>query len=241
MMNIKLDKFEGPLSLLLKLIEAEKMDITEISLVKIADEYLVFIKAMEKVNPEMIADFLVVAGKLLYIKSRTLLPYLFPIEEDETDDLEKQLKMYKEFLEAMKKVEEILHQRRFSYSPIGRNLRKMLGGNETFFSPPKKLKVDIFPNIMDNFIGSKKILIMEERTIEEVINIEETIDVLKKSLLQRIKISFNEFLIKAKSKTEIIVSFLAVLELMKQKDVSVDQVGLFQEIFISRKEPDLSS
>ncbi|RLC38634.1 chromosome segregation protein ScpA, partial [Candidatus Falkowbacteria bacterium] len=75
-MNIKLEKFEGPLSLLLKLIEREEMDITDISLARVAEDYVAYIREVENINPEEMADFLVVAAKLLLIKSKALLPYL---------------------------------------------------------------------------------------------------------------------------------------------------------------------
>ncbi len=73
-MTVKLEKFEGPLSLMLKLIEKEEMDITQISLAKIADEYVAYIRKSENIQPENMADFLVIAAKLLLIKSKALLP-----------------------------------------------------------------------------------------------------------------------------------------------------------------------
>ena len=92
MLNVKLEKFEGPLSLLLKIIEAEKMDIAEISLAKIADQYVEFIRITSAILIRMRwRIFSVVAAKLLYLKSKALLPYLFPEEDIAEDDLERQL------------------------------------------------------------------------------------------------------------------------------------------------------
>ncbi|MDR3559569.1 MAG: segregation/condensation protein A, partial [Candidatus Pacebacteria bacterium] len=76
MYRIKLDKFEGPLELLLELIEKDKMDVTELSLAKVADEYLEYIKNNESINLAHLAEFLSVASKLILIKSRALLPML---------------------------------------------------------------------------------------------------------------------------------------------------------------------
>jgi segregation and condensation protein A len=236
MLNVKLEQFEGPLSLLLKIIESEKMDIAEISLAKIADQYVEFIRNTLDIDPDSMADFLVVAAKLLYLKSKALLPYLFPVEELEGDDLERQLKMYREFLEAMKHLEVRLQEKHFMFGPTERKLWKMIGAEEKFFAPPKKVVKEDIAAIFQQFLISKKVVVMEERTIVHKVNIEEKIAGLRDALFARINLSFRDFLAKAESKTEIIVSFLAVLELMKQKSICVEQTELFAEIFISRKE-----
>lgn len=238
MINFKLEKFEGPLSLLLKMIEAEKMDITEVSLAKIADQYVEYIRKCEVLDPERIADFLVVAAKLLWIKSRALLPYLFPAPEDDASELERQLRMYKEFLDAMKGVEEILSKKRFTFSPVGRNLRKMIGQADKFFSPPKKLSAADLASIFSDFLATKakNSVLLEEEVMEHKINIEEKIASIQEILLTKINLSFKDFVQRAQSRTEVVVSFLAMLELMKQKFIDVDQIGLFSEISISRKE-----
>ncbi|HTX86660.1 MAG TPA: segregation/condensation protein A [Candidatus Nanoarchaeia archaeon] len=236
MINVKLEKFEGPLSLLLKIIEAEKMDIAEISLAKIADQYVEFIRTTDDIDPEAMADFLVVAAKLLYLKSRALLPYLFPAEESDQDDLERQLKMYREFLEAMKKLESRLKEKRFMFAPTERKLWKMIGAEEKFFAPPKKLRAEDLAACFRELLVNKKIVSLEEETIRHKVNIEEKIQGIRDALLTQLNLSFREFLAKAESKTEVIVSFLAVLELMKQKTISVEQGELFAEILISRKQ-----
>jgi len=100
MMQIQIEKFSGPLDLLLKIVEQEDLDITQISLAKIADEYLRYLEKPGHIDPEDMADFLLVAAKLLVIKSRALLPNLAPEEEQEISELEAQLRMYKEFVEA---------------------------------------------------------------------------------------------------------------------------------------------
>jgi segregation and condensation protein A len=236
MLNVKLEKFEGPLSLLLKIIESEKMDIAEISLANIADQYVEFIRNTLDIDPDSMADFLVVAAKLLYLKSKALLPYLFPVEDIESDDLERQLKMYREFLEAMKHLQARLDEKRFMFAPVERKLWKMIGAEEKFFAPPKKLSKEEVEAIFKQFLVSKKVIVLEEKTIEHKVNIEEKIAGIRDALLAKINLSFRDFLIKAESKTEVIVSFLAVLELMKQKSICVEQNELFAEILISRKE-----
>src|SRR3989344_4119781 len=94
--TFKLEEFEGPLELLLKLIEDEKLDITTISLAKVSDQYLAYIKNEEELPSEEVADFLVVAAKLIYVKSKYLLPAL-QLEEEDGEDLEQQLKIFREY------------------------------------------------------------------------------------------------------------------------------------------------
>ncbi len=242
MLQIKTDKFEGPLGLLLQLIEKEELDITEVSLAKIADQYVDYIKNSQHISPETIADFLVIAAKLLLIKSRALLPYLSAQEEEEIEELEQQLKMYKEFLEASKKVEAIIKQKRFTFTrefsrkAMLANINSVAGLEAGFFSPPKKLKANdlftIFKDLLKRIKPTEEEL--EEERIEYKINIEDQILAIQQMLINRIRVSFDRILANTKSKTEIIVSFLAMLELMKQRNIVVRQDGLFDKIMISK-------
>lgn len=234
-MNIKVEQFEGPLGLLLKLIEKEEMDITQISLGKIADEYVNFIRTSEKINPEEMADFLVVASKLLLIKSKALLPYLYPEEEEEIEELEQQLKMYKEFLEAMKVVEKMIGKKKFMFAREFN--RKAILNATKLFSPPKKLRADDMKNVLDELIERIRPIEqkLEEKIMEKKINIEDKIFNIQKMLIDRIKMSFKQILENAENKTEVIVSFLAMLELIKQREIVADQGELFTDIMISKK------
>ena len=232
-MNFKIDKFEGPLGLLLQLIEREEMDITEISLAKIADQYIEYIRGLKAIGTEELADFLVVAAKLLLIKSRALLPFLKGEAEEEIQEFEQQLRMYKEFLEAAKKIEALIGRKRFSF-PREFNRQAVLASAH-LFSPPKKLTsadlMAVFGEIIKNI---RPVTRLEEKSLEQIINIEDKILAIQQILLEKIKVSFNHILAGAENKTEIIVSFLALLELIKQKDISVAQGGLFEEIEISK-------
>jgi len=111
--KVQIEQFQGPLDLLLRLIEKEKLDITEVALSKVTEQYLKHLELIEESLPEDLADFLVIATKLLYIKSKALLPYLYPEDDDETD-LAEQLKMYKLFLEAAKKLDQTIKVKKFS-------------------------------------------------------------------------------------------------------------------------------
>jgi len=238
MLNFKLEKFEGPLSLLLKLIEAEELDITQISLAKIADQYIEYIRVSPNITPDNMADFLVVATRLLLIKSRALLPYLYPEEEKEIEELEEQLRMYKEYVEAMKKINVMIGKKKFMFAREFN--RKVILAEANLFSPPKNIKADdlatIFAELLMRLQPPEK---LEERTIDDLIKIEDKILSIQRMLADRIKLSFNQVLAGAKSKTEIIVSFLAMLELMRQKEVNLIQEELFSEILISKYEETL--
>ena len=111
--KVQLESWQGPLDLLLQLIESQEMDITKVSLATVADQFIAYMNANPNLKLEETADFLVVAAKLIYIKSKALLPTLEI--EDEGIDLEKQLKMYKEYLEASKKIQKILHKKKFCF------------------------------------------------------------------------------------------------------------------------------
>ena len=234
MVKFTLEKFDGPLSLLLQMIEQEELDITEISLAKIADQYIEYIKRAGIIDPEEMADFLVVAARLILIKSKALLPYLFPEEEEEIKEFEYQLKMYQEFLAATKKVAAIIGKKRFMFSrPFN---RKALFFADKFFSPPKKLTAPDLAMVFNDLLGRIKpaVDILDEKILEPKISIDEKIAEIRKSVFERIQIKFSKILELAGSKTEIVVSFLAMLELIKQKEVIVEQAELFGEIEINR-------
>ncbi len=233
MLNFKIDKFEGPLGLLVELIEKEEMDITEICLAKIADQYINFIRSSKALEPEGLADFLVVAAKLLLIKSKALLPFLQTEAEEEIKEFEDQLRMYKEFLEAAGKIEAIIGKKRFGYQREFN--RQAILANANIFSPPKKLKAkDLFSLFSDIIKNIKLPESLEEKKLEVKINIEDKILAIQQILINQIKFSFDRILSGAQSKTEVIVSFLALLELIKQKDIVVAQGDLFGEIEVNK-------
>jgi segregation and condensation protein A len=232
MFNFKLDKFEGPLNLLLKLIEKEELDITQISLAKIADQYISYIKNLAVSDPEHMADFLLVAAKLILIKSKALLPYLYPEEDKEIEDFENQLKLYKEFLEASKKIYLLLSRKKFMF---GREFnRKAILSSINAFSPPKNLNKELLRDVMDEFLERRKVPDeLEEATIEHSINIEDKIMHIETLLVNRFNMTFNSIISQAENNTEIIVTFLAILELMRMRKVVLEQETIFGEITIT--------
>lgn len=223
---IKTEKFEGPLDLLLRLIEDQKLDISGISLARITDQYIEHLKQIQ--NPDELADFLVVAAKLLWIKSKMLLPSLEP-EEPEGYDLENQLKIYKEYLEASFKIHKIILKKDFTFV----HERLPIQRKEVIFNPPKWLdKFKLVKTLKEILINLEPIVNLPKAAIKKAISIQESIDKIKNLIQKHAEISFNSLVRGAKNKVEVIVNFLALLELIKQKTVLIRQEKVFGDINI---------
>ncbi|MFH0969303.1 MAG: segregation/condensation protein A [Patescibacteria group bacterium] len=227
MYHAKLDKFEGPMELLLELIEGQKMDIAEVSLAKVADQYLEYIEQKKDISLENLADFLTVASRLILIKSRTLLPTLEFSEEEEKEikDLEKQLSEYKKFKEISTALGKLANSKRVSFA------REEFSGMKSFFYPPENINVydlkKYFARILDEIPIFEK---LEEEMVREVITIEEKINHLQNFIREKIETSFSELVSASEDKIEVIISFLAMLEMVKQKIINVEQDKLFDNI-----------
>lgn len=232
MYEIKIEKFQGPLDLLLQLIEQEELDITEVSLAQVTDQYLEYLKQVEELNPEEVADFLVVAAKLLLIKSRTLLPSLNLGGEEEARDLERQLKIYKEYLEAGRKIDTLWRQGHVAWVREKPVLVKV--EPQTFGMPPG-LNAGIIEQALRRVIAAlEPIIKLPELTLRRTMSIQEKITSLKSLILEKAHLNWQTFVQAAKDKTEVIVSFLALLELVKQRQAIAEQSALFQDIMVHR-------
>ena len=212
MYNVSFDQFEGPLDLLLDLIEHDKLDITKVSLAKITEDYLQQIQKV-KLPPEELADFLVIASKLIFIKSQALFPQLNL--EEEGVSLESQLKIFKLYHDASKQVESLIQKNQFVFfrdkMPV-----------ERIFRPPPKLGTDTLHNVFQGIVKTLTAFVrVPKEVVMKAVSIGERIEHLKNEIIQRLTISFHGFVGSAKDKTEMIVSFLALLELCKQKIVEV--------------------
>ncbi|MBN2884394.1 segregation/condensation protein A [Patescibacteria group bacterium] len=233
MIDFSTEKFQGPLALLLQMIEKEEMDITEIALASIADQYVAYVEHAENIDLDEIADFLVVAARLLYIKSKALLPYLTNDEEEAAvDDLEKQLRMYKEFVDASQKISALIESGRMMFAPVFNKAGRQEKRAEVSFSPPSKLQAS---DLKDSWLIILARLKKRERKLPEVsmgpkISIDERISHIRHLLNDQLSISLQHFLKTAQSKVEVIVNILAVLELAKQRELVFEQEELFSEI-----------
>src|SRR3989344_8360594 len=222
--HICLEQFEGPLDLLLSLIEKEKLDITHVSLAKVADQYLKYLETEESISLDNLAVFLSIAARLILIKSRALLPMLeFSDEEEEAmDDLEWRLKEYKRFREAAGTLGTLLAKKHYAYH------RESFLGTRVVFYPPQTLTPSILRTHFENVLGAIPLFeALPEKEIGAIITLEEKIFSLQKILSENGKTSFVHLMHIASDRVEIVISFLAILEMGKQKTVSVDQVGFF--------------
>jgi len=231
--QIKLEQFEGPLDLLLQLTQEEKLDITRVSLAKIADQYLEYISQAESISLENLSEFLSVAAKLILIKSKALLPLLEFTEEEEEEikDLEYQLAEYKKFKDIALKINELAEQRTISFS------REGFLGRQAIFYPPENITANDLKSAFEKLLGDIPLLEkLEEEMIREVLTLEDKIIHLQDMLREKVTTSFSELVANTEDKVEIVISFLAMLELVKQRIIHVEQEELFSEIHLRHKE-----
>ncbi len=235
MYRVKLKEFQGPLDLLLQLTEEKKLDIAEISLAKITDQYLNYLKKLENISLEDLANFLVVASRLILIKSRMLLPNLELTKEEEKDveTLKRQLEEYKKFKELAAEIEKLDQTKKIAYD------REKYQGLKAVFYPPKNFKLEDLKNAFKKVLKEIALLGMRlpEESLKLKISIEEKIKKIQKEISSKIQTSFQNMTQKNKSKMDIIVSFLALLELIKRKVARAGQDKVFGEIKIKKYEP----
>ncbi|OGY93058.1 MAG: hypothetical protein A3H70_05460 [Candidatus Komeilibacteria bacterium RIFCSPLOWO2_02_FULL_48_11] len=230
MHQVEINNFQGPLSLLLDLIEQNKLDITEVSLSEVTDQYLAKLDERRgELSGEELADFLLIAAKLLVIKSRALLPSLGL--EEEGISLEEQLKMYKVYRDANKVVAGIIKQKNFSFGREPLKFRRQVS-----FSPPEKLTVKMISTRFKEVIASleRSIITLPKKTLKKVVSLGERIQDLRSLLATSAKFGFAEFIKSAKSRADVVVSFLALLELIKQRELGAEQEGARDDILIKQ-------
>lgn len=227
---IKTDRFEGPLELLLDLIEKRKLLINDISLAAVTDEYMQFVSEMQEHPVRETAQFVLVASTLLLIKSKSLLPVL-DLTEEETesiDDLEKRLRLYQVFRKAGKVVEDTFGKRLLFE-------KRYVREEEPLFLTDAYTKTDVLlASITDVLKNLPKKVQKQAVKVRQVISLEEMIDRLYKRVTNQLKITFTEFNGGEKEKSNVIVGFLAVLELVKQGMIMVEQEKHYADITIER-------
>lgn len=229
--HIRLDQFEGPLDLLLSLIEKEKLDITQVSLAQVADQYVQSLRHEPVISLESLSSFLAIAARLILIKSRALLPVLkFSEDEEEAmEDLEQRLKEYRRFREAAVRLGKVFEEGQRAYG------RESFLGHFPIFYLPQKLSAAQLRSHFLEVLGSMPTQeILPEEELRAVISLEEKIIELQQSLSSRLETSFANLTQGATGRAEVIVSFLAVLEMVKQRIIRTEQAGFWQDIFIKR-------
>ncbi|MBP6943219.1 MAG: segregation/condensation protein A [Candidatus Buchananbacteria bacterium] len=231
MYETKLEKFQGPLDLLLQLIDSQELDISHVSLAQVTDQYLQYIDAATAIDTTELADFLVVATKLLVIKSRLLLPQLVTEEEDSADSLEAQLRMYKEYLEASKKIEARLGEKQFSWTR-----EKIAQPIEPMFRPPQLVTSPVLAEVFQEIIARIEYVVsLPQRVMEHVVSLREKLGDIRTRLSGVSSLSFKSLVTDAGSRAELVVCFMALLELIKSGEAAVNQAHVFDDIIINRQ------
>lgn len=235
--KIKLPVFEGPLDLLLYLIKKEEINIYDIPIAEITDQYLEYLGMMKAIELGIAGEFLVMAATLMHIKSKMLLPQEENLEEDFTEvdpraELVKRLLEYKKFKEAagtlaqMKKTREGVYGRMAKPEDI-----------DTLFDagPGEGFEVNIF-DLITAFVKVVKHVSREEfhQVIQDEFTVSQKIHDLFHMLVEKPAIYFSELFKKVKSKLEAITVFLALLELIRLNEVTIKQEKEFGEIKILR-------
>lgn len=224
--EIKLEKFHGPLDLLLQLIDREEMNITEVSLSEVTEQFVEYLEKIGEDSSEELADFLVVATRLVYLKSRVLLPYLNP-EEDDGPSLADQLKMYQQYVEASKKIQMFWEQNRVAYG----RMEPPIKVNE-FVLPANAGTSDLLVTFERLLARLKPINPLPKIAMDRGVTVKEKVKNILDVLKSNKAISFNALVNSAENRTDVIVSFLALLELMRDLKITIEQTGSFADMQI---------
>lgn len=230
--QVKTKQFEGPLDLLLSLIEKEEVDITRVSLARITDQYLTYINEQEDISLYNLTDFLSVAAKLILVKSHALLPLLQLDDEEEGDlqELERQLAALKVFKDHSEKFVQFFENVQSSYSNKG------IWGQDAYFCPHEGITTTELRNaFLISLHTIPRMEVLEEQIVNDVISLERRIVFIQNSVQQRATIVFSEITINATDRSEVVISFLALLELVKQQIIVARQKGIFDDIVLKNK------
>lgn len=229
---VKVESFQGPLELLLSLIEKRKLLINNISLAKITDDYIEYLKKSEHKTIKENSHFILIASTLLLIKSKSLLPTLELTEEEENniEDLEKRLKIYQRIKNAEKNILDLFLQAPSFF-------RENNLSTKPVFAPTPKTNLDsIKISILSVLNSFPKKEILPKKIVQKIISLEEMIGNLTKKIQQNLNLSFREFSNYGKEeKVNIVISFLAMLELVKEGIIEAQQSSQFEDIEMQTK------
>ena len=240
---VKLEVFEGPLDLLLHLIDKNKIDIYDIPIVEITNQYMEYIREMQKKDMNIMSEFLLMAATLLDIKCRMLLPAEVN-EEGEEEDPRAEL------------VEQLLQYKMYKYMSYELKDRQMDGEMQMFKEStiPDEVKEYEVPVDLDELLDGLTLARLNHifqdmmkrqhdkidpvrssfgKIEKEEVTVEDKLEYLNQYITSHKKFSFRQLLQKQKSKTQIVVTFLAILEMMKMGTIWVEQENTFDDIMIT--------
>ena len=233
---IKIDNFEGPLDLLCHLIDKNKMNIYDIKISEIADQYIEYINAMEEANLEVTSEFIIMASTLLFINSKGLLPNQVENEEELTEEqLIERIIEYKKYKEITKKLKENF----LEYS------KRFYKGTEEIELPKQKMEdeynSEIIPDLYKKLLQRNAEKINENAANIEKIAITETYTVgdkvkeMYRALIKYKKFNFNKlFSVKKRNKNEVVTAFSGLLEMSRRNKVITEQEEIFGDIEVEK-------
>ncbi|MEI6304874.1 MAG: ScpA family protein [Candidatus Taylorbacteria bacterium] len=231
--TIKTQSFEGPLDLLLDLIEKRKLFISDISLAKVTDDFINHIKQFENMPMGESAHFILIASTLLLIKSKSLLPSLSLTSEEQGDikDLETRLKIFKKIKEASRHVAKLFGEEIIFTQSQSRLVTPV-------FTPAAEFSIEkALQTIGDIVKRLPKKESLPKHLVQKVVSLEEMVDTLTTRITSHLRISFKEFTKEHReNRVNVIVSFLAMLELVKEGIMHVSQESAFGDIQMETKD-----
>lgn len=234
---IKIDKFEGPLDLLCHLIDVNKMDIYDININDITDQYIKYLNAMEKMNLEIASEFLVMASTLLYLKSKKLLPKQEEEEEELTEEeLIQRIIDYKKY----KEISKTLKEQYLQYS------NRVFKGQEEISLPKQKVEFNydaqLIPNLYEDLVKRTSVKMnqnaknIEKIALVENYSVSSKVKEMYKTLIKQKRFVFNKlFSIKKRNKQEVVTAFGGLLEMSRRSKVETTQEEIFGDIIVEKK------
>ena len=231
MYEITIDNFSGPMDLLLHLIKQNKMDIMNVKLEVIIDEYLDYIKKMEEMNLDIASSYLVMASELLYIKSRMLLPQEKDDEEDEEDPKERlinRLILYEQYKEQIDSFKELEEERSTYYTKIPSNLSEYQTEEKKALISDVTLDdlVKAFEKFLERVDQEKPV---HTKITKKELSVEDRISNIKTRFKKEKRMNFFD-LFETKTKEYVVVTFLAILEMAKNREIMIYQEDNFDNI-----------
>lgn len=260
--ELQIGEFKGPLDKLLELIEAEKMDINTVSLAKVTDGFLRYLEDLKsaigiasvdtsdvsgkmddkntaafRADLRLLADFVAVASKLIFLKSKYLLPGLELTEEEEADikDLEARLQIYQQLKPALKILNKLWHESHRSYSRPYLAGKSALLAEHSIFYPGSNLDASALATALEQIFETIKTYELETETIRErIVTLEEKISEVLDRVQKEGDMHFGN-LSGDKSRSERIVVFLALLHLAREQLILLEQMDAFSDILVRKK------
>lgn len=233
--KVKTGAFEGPLGLLLNLIEKRKLFINDLSLAQVTEDYLNYVNKLENINSEEVSSFIVVAATLILIKSKSLLPNLdlTPEEEGDIHNLEERLRLYKLFTLQSIKVKSMFGKKMI-FMPLERKIDTLV------FLPDEQITKESMMTLVHSVMGAMpKKTFLPSVEVKKIISIEEMIDKLTERIQNSIKMNFKDFTGTGGTREEkitVIVGFLAMLELVRNGILHAVQENNSADIIIEKRE-----